>query len=76
MTYLLSGPLMTTPERRQALVERMAKDLVDNNAFLDARDSFRVLCGFGYCVLDSALLVQDAMTAAFQIIVAREMSES
>ncbi len=74
-TYLTSGPLMTIPERRQALVERMAKDLVDHNLFVDLNDSVRALRGWGYHWMEVALLAEEARTAAFQMVVAREMSD-
>ncbi len=73
-SYLIDGPIMTTPERRQALVDRMAKDLAAGQVFLDMDDSVRALRGWGYSMIDVALLVADARMVAFQDLVAKEMA--
>ncbi len=43
-SFLIDGPLMTTIERRKAVTERMARDLVQNGESLSCdRDAVRVL---------------------------------
>jgi len=75
MTYLTSGSLMTIPERRQALVERMAADLAGSNV-PDRGDAIRLLCGKGYSIVSVHCLVDDVRAVAFQDLVAKEMSAS
>lgn len=73
--FLLDGPLMLAPERREALVARMATDLIHHD-IADRDDARRLLHSLGYsaanihCVLDDALQV-----AAQEILVAKEMLE-
>lgn len=75
MTYLTSGPIMTTPERRQALIESMA-DHLQGSTIPDRLDSIRILCTAGYSIVAVHCVIDDVRAAAFQRIVAREMSES
>ncbi len=73
--YLLDGPLMTTPERRKAVLDRMARDLASSGADLGSdRDARRLLTAKGYPDLDVALLAGEARAAACRGIVAREMA--
>jgi hypothetical protein len=73
--FLLDGPLMLAIERRKAVLERMARDLVANGEDLTCdRDAVRVLMACGYPNLDVALLAGEARMVAFQDVVAREMS--
>ena len=74
--FLLDGPMMTTIERRKAVVERMANDLAHCGENLTCdRDAVRVLMAKGYPNLDVAILAGEARALAFQEVVAREMSE-
>ena len=75
-TFLIDGPLMTTPERRAATLARMAVTLLENpEGLAGERDSVRVLMAKGYHNIDVAILAGEARMAAFQEIVAKEMSE-
>lgn len=77
VTYLLDGPLMTTVERRNAVRERMTKDLIEADVVFDESEAKRFLRGCGYAALDIELLGPEARQVTFQHrIVAREMSES
>lgn len=60
---------------RAALVERMAADLVAEQAFANEREAIRVLMWKGYCSLDIALLTDDVRQMAMQSVVAREMAK-
>ena len=79
MTYLTSGPIMTIPERREALIERMAADLA-GEVVPEHDDARVILLGKGYsvigvhCVL--AEVLERARYEAQHEIVAREMSAS
>lgn len=74
--YLLSGPIMLAPERKQVVAEEMADHLLaDGRAFLDRGDSIRLLLAKDYSVLNVMLCVDDARHAALQRIIAKEMSE-
>jgi hypothetical protein len=75
VTYLLDGPLMALIEQRQALIEKMAKDLVRDGALGSDQEASRALFG-KYRMLDVALLAGEARMLAYQEIVAREMSKS
>jgi len=75
-SFLIDGPLMTTIERRKALTERMAKDLIRLSAPLESdREAVRALLAHGYSTIDVAILAGEARMVAFQDVVAREMSE-
>ena len=75
-SFLIDGPLMTTIERRKALAERMAKDLIRLSAPLESdREAVRALLAKGYRTIDVAILAGEARMLAFQEIVAREMSK-
>lgn len=71
--YLLDGPLMTTCDRKKAMIERMAKDLVRERAYANDRDAMRLLYHLGYGDLNVPLLVGPARALAIQEIVAAEM---
>lgn len=76
MTFLIDGPLMTTIERRQAVVCRMAKVLIaSGEALISDRDAVRVLLATGYSTVDVAILAGEARMVAYQEIVAKEMSK-
>lgn len=75
--FLLDGPLMLAPERREKMTRNMAKDLVASGIGLTTdRDAIRYLLAKGYHHIDVALLAGEARMVAFQEIVAREMLES
>ena len=74
--YLLNGPIMLAPERRQKLVEHMAADLSETGAYADRGESVRQLHRDGYKVLDIMLLVDDARQVAMQAEVAKIMVAS
>jgi hypothetical protein len=73
--YLLDGPLMTTCERRTALLARMTKALVESGQHLASdRDAVRVLMTKGgFHNLEVAILAGEARMLAYQEIVAVEM---
>ena len=73
MTYLISGPLMTIPERRQALIEKMAAEF-SGSKLPDRQSAIRELCSKGYSIVAVHCLVDDVRALAFQEVVAREMS--
>lgn len=73
--FLLDGPLMTAIERRQAITEVMAIDLIRAGVPACEQDTIRILNHCGYYWLDVALLAEEARALAFQEIVAREMSK-
>lgn len=60
---------------RQAMVERMAQDLVRYDAYQNEADSIRSLFGRGYPMVDVVMLVAEARALAFQEVVAVEMSK-
>lgn len=74
--FLLDGPLMLAPERKQAMAEEMAALLLDAGAYLDRGDAIRLLRAANYAVLNIMLCVDDAQHFALQKIVAGEMSAS
>lgn len=66
--------LITTIERRQHTIRRMAELLVQSGEALACdRDAVRVLLAKGYSTVDVAILAGEARMVAFQEIVAREM---
>lgn len=74
--FLLDGPLMLTIERRQAVLEHMALDLIHSGEYLTCdRDAGRVLMAKGYSSVDVAILAGEARMLAYQAIVARELSQ-
>lgn len=74
VVYLLDGPLMALIESRQALVEKMAQDLIREGALGSDQEASRALFG-KYRLLDVALLAGEARMLAYQEIVAKEMSK-
>lgn len=74
VNFLLNGPIMKAPERRQALVERMAKDINRYQVAGNRQDAIRILHCLGYSTMDIDLLVDEARAHAFQEAVAEEMS--
>lgn len=75
-SYLLDGPMMLAPERKQVKTEEMSAHLLkDGRAFLDRGDAIRLLRALDYSVLDVMLCVDDARHLAMVDIVAREMGE-
>ena len=76
-SFLLDGPLMSTFERRKAMIDRMAKDLVaDGHGLLTDRQAKAALSAQGYNRIDVEILAGEARMVAFQNVVAREMSET
>jgi len=73
--FLLDGPLMLAPERKQAMAEAMADLLLEANAYLDRGDAIRLLRAADHTVLNVMLCVDDAMHFAVQKIVAKKISE-
>lgn len=69
-----SAPDAAALAQREALVARMAADLVAAEAFADLADAIRLLMWKGYGSLDIAVLADDARQAAMQRVVAREMT--
>lgn len=77
-SFLIDGPLMTTFDRRKAVLERMAKDLVEHGHvdLMNERDAKAVLSAAGYNRIDVEILAAEARQMAFQSIVADEMGKS
>lgn len=74
--FLIDGPMMTTPERREQLLKSMAKDLAASGDGLPTdRDAVRVLLAKGYGTINVAILAGEARMLAYQEIVAREMAK-
>jgi hypothetical protein len=73
--FLIDGPMMLAVERREAVTQRMAKDLIHSGALACDQDAIRLLHNRGYALFDIALLAGDARMLAFQDIVAAEMSK-
>ena len=57
--FLLAGPDHKALERRSALTERMAKDLVAHAVWQDQAEAVRLLLWLGYHPADITLLVVD-----------------
>lgn len=73
---LIDGPLLNIREHRAEMVERMAADLIQFDAFRDERDAIRALTWCGrHGAYDVMVLVDDARQRAMQEVVAREMGE-
>lgn len=74
--FLIDGPLVS--DRRRDLVQRMAKDLNRFDSWQNEQDAIRSLFGYGYSIIDIALLLDDARQVAFQMtvdVVAREVGK-
>lgn len=73
---LIDGPLIDQAARREDLVRRMATDLIEAGALAVRDDAIDVLMARGYPTFDifSPRMVDDAMQAAAQELVAMEMS--
>jgi hypothetical protein len=75
-SYLLQGPLCSRIEARRALIEAMAKTLVENpEGLATENDAVRILRRERYDMIDVVMLAGEARMAGYQVIVAREMSE-
>lgn len=74
--YLIDGPLILTPERREARVAEMATELLAHNAYADQAVAINTLRAVGFDLIESIILVPDAMQFAAQHAVAREMAWS
>ena len=72
---VIEQPLVDFRQQRQDLVERMAKDLIKYEAFVNEQDAIRSLFGRGYSIAEIMILVGDARVLAFQEIIAAEMSK-
>ncbi|SDC09061.1 hypothetical protein SAMN05216337_1001229 [Bradyrhizobium brasilense] len=70
----LDGPLMDQEKRRADVVRRMAKDLIDADAFRCESDAIRLLMHRGYPSFDVMALVGDAQLEAKQQLNAAEIS--
>lgn len=68
-------PLAATRDRRTALVNRMAADLVEADAYGNLSDAIRLLMWKGYGSQDIGVHADNARQAAMQRVVAREMSK-
>lgn len=73
--YLVDGPLMTIPERREEKLRLMARDLVRHGVPHNDREAVRMLCAMNYHHLDVAILAGEARMLAYQEIVAAEISK-
>lgn len=79
-SYLISGPIMTTLERRQEMIEAMAQDIIANEAHGSERDALRLLYHKGWGNLNVPLLAGEALDMArrylaTQGMVAREIAQ-
>jgi len=76
VSYLLNGPIFTTPERRQDALEQMAHDLIEAGpeALKSDEEACRALFG-NYAAIDVLRLAGEARYLACQEIVGQEMSE-
>ena len=72
----IDGPVMAQEQRRADVVRRMAKDLIETDAFRCERDAIRVLMHRGYPSFDVMALVGDAQREAEEQLIAAEMSRS
>lgn len=72
---MFAAGLRDDPARREALVKRMAADLVAAKAFCSVADAIRLLMWKGYRSVDIALLADDARQVAMQSVVAKEMMQ-
>lgn len=71
-TFLLDTSLMDIIDRRRAIVELMAKDLVASGELASDRDAERLLSNLPYSLFDIAVLAGEARRRALEQIVARE----
>jgi hypothetical protein len=72
--WLIDGPLVDTKSPRVALLERMANDLIRDQAETED-DAIRSLRAHGHGTIDIFALINDARALAFQGVVAAEMSK-
>lgn len=74
--YLIDGPLVDTKSLRDALIQRMANDLVRHGqAAAREAAAMRTLRECGYEMADIVMLIDDVRHLAFSGIVAKEVSE-
>lgn len=74
--YLVDGPLVDTQSLRNAMVERMANDLIRHNqAASREAAAMRTLRDCGHAMADIVMLIDDVRNLAFSEIVAKEVSE-
>lgn len=62
--FLIDGPLMTTIERRNAVRERMTRDLLQADVMFDEREAKRFLRLSGYAPLDVEVIGPEAHQVA------------
>jgi hypothetical protein len=75
--YLIDGPIMEASDRRKAMIERMAKDLVESGeGLLCDSDAMQALRRKGYPMVDAVMLAPEARMVAFQGVVATEMMDN
>lgn len=73
---LIDGPLVDNQSLRNALVERMANDLVRHHqAAAREAAAMRTLRDCGHAMADIVMLIDDVRNLAFQEIAAREMAK-
>ncbi len=72
----IDGPLMAQEQRRADVVRRMAKDLIEQDAFRCESDAIRLLMHRGYPSYDVMALVGHAQQEAEEQLIAAEMSGS
>ena len=77
-SYLMHGPLSLHDlmAARDDALKHMIAELTETGNFRDRGDAVRQLHGDGYPVIDVLILVDDAIYACKQEVIAREMTES
>jgi hypothetical protein len=75
VNFLLSGPVMQIPERREATIIKMAEKIAEAGVIGDRKDAILVLHAAGYGCMQIDLLVDEARALAFQDIAAEAMQD-
>ena len=76
LTLIVDSPLVDTQSLRNAMIERMANDLVRHHqAASRESDAMRTLKECGHAMADIVMCIDDVRNLAFQEIVAKEVSE-
>lgn len=70
----IDGPLMDQETRRADVVRRMAKVLIEQDAFRCESDAIRILMYFGFPSYDVMALVGNAQQEAEEQLIAAEIS--
>lgn len=71
---LIDGPLVYT--QRAETVAKMAKTLIEEDAFQNEQDAIRLLTFKGFGLVEVFHMIDDARQVATQHVVAREMAKS